>query len=349
MEQELKMIRAADIEPKDVKWLWYPYIPFGKVTMIQGDPGDGKSTFVLDLLARLTRGDALPMRGEQHPPMDVIYQNTEDDPDDTVIPRFIKAGGDRSRLSFISEKEKMLTFTDRRIARAIQETKARVIVFDPLTSYIGGDVSINLANEVRDRINYLIAIARYSGCAVIVIGHMNKMAGSKALYRSLGSIDVVGSARSCMLIGRSKDDPANRIMAVQKCNLAERGRSIEFSVDDGRVEYLRHVEVTADELVGAFVSPASKGESKQQIAKRELLALLADGPMLKSDIISHMKELGVSQRTCELAKEGMPNVGCLRESGTNRSMWHLLEHKGTTQQQDFDTLCEESDGSVVPF
>ena len=281
--------------------------------------------------------------------MRVIYQNTEDDPDDTVIPRFMKAGGERSRLFFISEKEHSLTFNDKRIRDAVSRLGARVIVFDPLTSYIGSDVSINLANEVRDRINNLISVAKDTGCAVIIIGHMNKMMGAKALYRSLGSIDVIGSARSCLLIGRSKDDPANRIMAVQKCNLAERGRSIEFSVDDGRVEYLRHVEVTADELVGAFVSSASKGESKQQIAKRELLALLADGPMLKSDIISHMKELGVSQRTCELAKEGMPNVGCLRERGTNRSMWHLLEHKGTTQQQDFDTLCEESGEGVVPF
>ena len=165
----------------------------------------------------------------------VIYQNTEDDVEDTVIPRFIKADGDLNRIFFIDEKDKALTFSDNRIAETIRRTNAKMIIFDPLTSYIGEDISINLANEVRSRMNYLIDVAKETGCAIVIVGHMNKMSGAKAMYRSLGSIDVVGSARSCLLIGTAEDNPDNKIMAVQKSNLAPKGKAIEFSIHENQL------------------------------------------------------------------------------------------------------------------
>ena len=143
----LEMYTAADVEPKEVKWLWYPYIPFGKVTLIQGDSGDGKSTFALNLAALLTRGDTLPFTGASHEPMRVIYLNAEDDADDTVVPRFMKAKGERSRLYFISEEKQRLNFSDDRIREAIVSTGAKACILDPLASYLGADVSMNLANE----------------------------------------------------------------------------------------------------------------------------------------------------------------------------------------------------------
>jgi len=124
MYPELEIIKGSEVEPKEIEWLWYPYIPVGKVTIINGDPGDGKSTFVLNLLARITCGGYLPFSDEELPPMNVIYQNTEDDLEDTVIPRFIRAGGDVDRIFFISEKEKLLSFSDERIVQAIKETDA---------------------------------------------------------------------------------------------------------------------------------------------------------------------------------------------------------------------------------
>ena len=149
---KLRIISGSEIEPREVERLWYPYIPYGKVTMIQGDPGEGKSTFVLNLAAMLTTGTPLPFSVGEYEPMNVIYQNTEDDPEDTVIPRFIKAGGDRSRV-FIDESDEALSFADKRIGETIRRTGAKLIIFDPLTSYIGEDISINLANEVRSRMN----------------------------------------------------------------------------------------------------------------------------------------------------------------------------------------------------
>ena len=116
----LEMFTAAQVDPKEVRWLWYPYIPFGKVSVIAGDSGDGKSTFALNLAAFLTRGDALPFSDAPREAMRVIYLNAEDAADDTVVPRFIKAGGVRERLIFISEEKQRLNFSDKRIREAIE-------------------------------------------------------------------------------------------------------------------------------------------------------------------------------------------------------------------------------------
>ena len=300
---ELKIISGIEIEPREVSWLWYPYIPFGKVTIVQGDPGEGKSTFVLNLAAMLTRGGALPYSESEHQPMNVIYQNTEDDAEDTVIPRFIKADGDLNRIFFIDEKDKALTFSDNRIAETIRRTNAKLIIFDPLTSYIGEDISINLANEVRSRMNYLIDVAKETGCAIVIVGHMNKMSGAKAMYRSLGSIDVVGSARSCLLIGTSAENPDNRIMAVQKSNLAPKGKAIEFSINDSKVNFIRQLDMTADELVNSFSSSVGKRENtKTEKAKEVLVDLLSAGPVPQHEIIDKLSIMGISRRTADNAK-----------------------------------------------
>ena len=122
----LEIIKASEIEPKEVKWLWYPYIPFDKVTLLQGDPGNGKSKLMLSIAALLSNGEPLPFTDEEETePMTIIYQTTEDDADDTIVPRFNSAGGNGENLIFIKEDEKSLSFGDNRIAEAIEKYHAR--------------------------------------------------------------------------------------------------------------------------------------------------------------------------------------------------------------------------------
>ena len=172
----LEIIKASEIEPKEVKWLWYPYIPFGKVTLLQGDPGDGKSKLMLSIAALLSKGEPIPFtETEENEPMTIIYQTTEDDADDTVVPRFNSAGGDGENLIFIKEDEKTLSFGDNRIREAIEKYNAKLLILDPLSSYIGENCSMNNANETRAEFNHLIAVAKDTGCAIVIIAHMNKM------------------------------------------------------------------------------------------------------------------------------------------------------------------------------
>ena len=195
----LEVVKASEIEPREVKWLWYPYIPFGKVTLLQGDPGDGKSKLMLSIAALLSKGEPLPFTDEETEPMTIIYQTTEDDADDTVVPRFNSAGGNGENLIFIKEGEKSLSFGDNRIAEAIEKYHAKLLILDPMSSYIGENCSMNNANETRAEFNHLIAVAKNTGCAIVIIAHMNKMRDINPLYRTNGSIDIAGAARSMEL------------------------------------------------------------------------------------------------------------------------------------------------------
>ena len=180
----LEVVKASEIEPKEVKWLWYPYIPVGKVTLLQGDPGDGKSKLMLSIAALLSKGEPLPFtETEENEPMTIIYQTTEDDADDTVVPRFNSAGGNGENLIFIKEDEKSLSFGDNRIREAIEMYHAKLLILDPMSSYIGESCSMNNANETRAEFNHLIAVAKDTGCAIVIIAHMNKMRDTNPLYR----------------------------------------------------------------------------------------------------------------------------------------------------------------------
>ena len=149
----LEVVKASEIEPKEVKWLWYPYIPFGKVTLLQGDPGDGKSKLMLSVAALLSKGEPLP------------FTETEEN------------------LIFIKEGEKSLSFGDNRIREAIEMYHAKLLILDPMSSYIGESCSMNNANETRAEFNHLIAVAKDTGCAIVIIAHMNKMRDTNPLYQ----------------------------------------------------------------------------------------------------------------------------------------------------------------------
>lgn len=302
---KLEITKASDVEIRDVKWLWYPYIPYGKVTVVQGDAGDGKSTFILKLAAMLTKGEVMPFTdGVGAEPVNVIYQSTEDDADDTIVPRFIKAGGDTDRLLFISEKERYLSFSDERLLEAIRRTKAGLVVLDPLSAYIGEATSINSANEVRRQFRPLIDIAKEQGCAIVIVHHMNKAIGQKALNRGVGSVDIVGAARSVLLVARTdRDRPDERILAQVKSNLAPTGSAILFTVDESGVTWLEETTRTADEVLGNVFASVGRPNEQMQKAKEMLSALLADGtPKPQSEVMEKMKAAGVSESTAKKAK-----------------------------------------------
>lgn len=300
-----EITKASEVKVRKVEWLWYPFIPFGKITVIQGDAGDGKSTFILKLAAMLTNGEPMPFTdGNKLEPMNVIYQSTEDDADDAIVPRFISAGGNTEKLLFINEKEHYLSFSDERLLEAIRAIKAKLIILDPLSAYIGESTSINSANEVRSQFRPLIDIAKEQGCAIVIVHHMNKAIGQKAVNRAVGSVDIVGAARSVLMVARTdKERPNEHILVQVKSNLSPTGSAIVFSLSENGIEWIEETSKTADEVLGNAFSSMGRPDEQIQKAKDVLSRLLFDHkPKPQSLIMEQFKTMCISESTVKKAK-----------------------------------------------
>ena len=317
-EKNYRLINMEDVEAREVNWLWYPYIPYGKLTIVQGDPGEGKTTFILHLAALLTRGEALPCEetAECREPVNVIYQNAEDSLEDTIKPRLLGAGADCNRVLVIDESIDCLSMTDERLVRAIKETGAKMVVLDPIQAYLGADVDMHRANEIRPVLKQLGNIAVEYGCAIVLIGHMNKASGSKSTYRGLGSIDFQATARSVLVVGRIKDDTTLRVIAHDKSSLAPEGTSIAFRMDkDNGFTWEGVYDITVEELL----SGESRGQ-KTKDAKSFLAEILAEGQLSCNEITEAAKEKGIKKKTLWNAKKEM-NIDSVKVG--NQWYWTL--------------------------
>ena len=298
--ETVKIIRMSDVELTPVDWLWKPYLPFGKLSVLQGNPGEGKTYFAMHLAAACTNGKLLPNM-ERMEPFNVIYQTAEDGLGDTVKPRLIEAGADLDRVLVIDDSEVQLTLSDERIERAIIENNARLVIIDPIQAYLGADVDMNRANEVRPIFMRLGQVAQRTGCAILLIGHLNKAAGMQSLQRGLGSIDIAAAVRSVMFIGKLKHDPTMRILTHEKSSLAPPGLSLAFSLgDEGGFRWVGEYDITADEMLSG-IEP--QRETKTQQAKDLICTLLAGGKqVLSEDIDKAALERGIPGRTVRDAK-----------------------------------------------
>ena len=288
----LEVVKASEIEPKEVKWLWYPYIPFGKVTLLQGDPGDGKSKLMLSIAALLSKGEPLP------------FTETEEN------------------LIFIKEGEKSLSFGDNRIREAIEMYHAKLLILDPMSSYIGESCSMNNANETRAEFNHLIAVAKDTGCAIVIIAHMNKMRDTNPLYRTNGSIDIAGAARSILAITRTpnKEVPAERYLVQVKSNLAPTGSAILFEVSEKGVDFISEMEMTAEEAFQSLAPKIGRPNDKEVKAKAFLMEMLKDGEMLSSDCEEKLEAAGFRKSTIKKAKK---NAGVISRKKGFLWYWSL--------------------------
>lgn len=313
---ELKIISMDEVEIKPVNWLWYPYIPFGKITIMQGDPGEGKTTIALRIASLLSKGEKLPCDDTEQVPTVVIYQTAEDGLDDTVKPRLIEADADCTMIKVIDESDKALSMLDERIEQAIIKENAKVIILDPIQAYVGKDINMNCANEIREVMKNIAIVAAKHNCAVILIGHMNKNGGGKSTYRGLGSIDFQASARSVLIVGRLKSNPEIRVMAHSKSSLAPEGKPIAFELNrDTGFKWIGNYDITLDDLLNGFAN-----DNKSTLAERLIKECLADGQAPQSEIVMKAKSQDISKRILDEAKK---NLGVKSKRINNQWHWEL--------------------------
>ena len=310
--QELNIIKMSEIQSEEIEWLWYPFIPYGKLTIIQGDPGDGKTTLSLNIAAKLSKGESLDEEMKISEPINIIYQTAEDGLADTVKPRLELADADCERILVIDESSEALSMADERLEEAIKLTNAKLLILDPIQAYLGAGTDINRANEARDMTKKLGALAEKYKCAVLLIGHMNKASGTKASYRGIGSIDFFAVARSVLLVGRIEGEESLRAVVQIKNNLAAFGNSKAFELSEEGFRWIGDYDISADEVLGGIAPKANKLDQ----AKR-LLIELAEGTnrMQSKDIFEIAKEEEISKRTLENAKREL-NISAKKINNT---------------------------------
>ena len=332
--------RLSDVEPQDVSWLWHPYIPIGKLTLLEGDPGLGKTFISLTLAAAITRGwPLLSQTGapdEEMEPADVLYMSAEDGLADTLRPRLDAADADVSRVHALTgwrlddgneEVEGAVSLGDIPVLeQALVQTKAKLIIIDPLQAYLGAKVDMHRANEVRPLLSALGNLAEKHGCAVICIRHLSKAMSPKAIYSGMGSIDFAAAARSILTVGEHEGE---RLLAHVKSSLAPQGKSIRYELRDGSLNWLGISDITAEEL--RVPQKVEAEGSTIEAAVTFLKDFLENGSQPASVTFKAAKQEGVSDRTLKRAKAQL-EIKSQRASAGNEGegqwLWSLPHASG---------------------
>lgn len=292
-EKPVPVMKMSEVEETVVQWLWYPFIPFGKVTLIQGNPGKGKTWLAMAIAAYCTNGKELPKE-----PFNVLYQTAEDGIADTIKPRLAKCGADMTRVRFINEEEKQLSMTDDRIEKAIRQNNVRLMIMDPIQAYLGANVDMNRANEIRPLFRHLSTIAERTGCAIVLIGHLNKSSGSQSDYRSLGSIDIAAAVRSILFVEKVEKEKEQDIRVVyqQKDSLAKKENPVAFSLGEEGLKWLGEYDISIEDLL--MGKAGTKKETKLEKAQKLILELLTKRKvMCLEELEAELLAYGISSRT----------------------------------------------------
>ena len=284
----------SDVRATPVRWLWYPYIAVGKITLLQGDPGDGKSTMILNLIAEISKGGSTPDGKELGCPQRVIYQCSEDD---------------------------TAALDDERIRQVIINFRPCLVVIDPIQAYLGNDSDLQIAGRARKLMQRLGMWASVYDCAVILIGHLNKKEGSKDLYRSLGSIDLIAAARSVLQMERDSGDPDVRIVRQIKNSLAPTGKDIRFEI---RPETGFRWLSCEDSIQKPVQMERPVFKTKTEKAAFLIKEILSQGDVRSKDMYARLSREGISHRTAEDTKKEI-GIHCYRKM---RQWYWSLQSRG---------------------
>lgn len=308
--------RATDIQEETLEWVWRPYLPLGKLVMLDGDPGTGKSSLSCWIAARVSTGrDLVEQPGGE--PRNVLMLSAEDGLGDTVKPRLRVMEADMNRV-YVSDAA--LTLNPQgldKLDKTIAFLKPMLVFIDPIVFYMGGDMDMNRANEVRKMTGALSMMAARRRSTIVLVRHLRKQASATAIYRGQGTIDFVGAARSVLMLERRSS--GKTVMEHTKANLGRRGTTLAYTVDeDGR--FLWGAPVAGDGSI--TTKPKLQGEAIQFLQDA-----LKSGPLSYVELRTQAEARGIGERTLERAK---PGVAYSKKDGKNW-VWALAEKGAGTQ------------------
>lgn len=312
-----QITRICDVKPEPVAWLWQGRIPLGMLTVLDGDPGLGKSTVLLDLASRLSRGDAMPDCSPGPAPAGTVILSAEDDLSRVIRPRLEATGADLGIVATVHVRstdgelrEPRLSPADLvEVESAVREVGALLVIVDPLVAYLAQDVDAHRDQDVRRSLATLRGLAERTGAAAVVIRHLNKSQGENALYRGGGSIGIVAAARSGLLLAAEPNDASRerRVLASVKSNLAPAPPSLRLRLVRDAGAAFAHVswEGECNYSAASLLAPPPSQEDRSAVdqAVDFLRDLLEAGPMRAVDVECEAKSAGLKVATLRRARE----------------------------------------------
>jgi hypothetical protein len=293
-------VRIADVEPEEVEWLWHPYIPFGKLTSVEGDPGIGKSWLTMALAAQVSRGAKLPGASRAAEAGSVLLLTAEDGAGDTLRPRLDTLGADVLRVHAITEPLGFTCQGTTRLKAEIVRLGAVLVIIDPIVAYLPDRTDMNSASAVRPVLMRLARVAEETGAAILFVRHLSKGAKDKPIYRGLGSIDFTAACRSVLMVGADTTDASKRVVAHAKSNLAQMGPSQAYTLKGGRFAWAGRSSLSAEDL-GAPPPDADQTTAREE-AREFLLQTLAEGPRPQVEVQAEAAKLHISIASLRRAK-----------------------------------------------
>jgi hypothetical protein len=318
----------SDVRPESVRWLWEPYLPRGKLALLDGDPGVGKSLITLDLAARLSRGGPLPDGTPVGRPHITLLVGAEDAAADTTRPRAEAAGADLARVVSVTAANRLpLVFPDdiHEMANLVKARRPDLVVIDPITAFLPPGVAANSDQGVRRVLLLLSILADRTGCAVLLVRHLRKAGAARAIYRGLGSIGFIASVRAGLLAARHPADPTLCVLTVTKANLAGPAPALGYRVKTdaaGRpvVEWVGPADVSAD----ALGRPPEAPLRPRDRAAWWLRVELAGGPRRAADVSAAATAAGIPEATLRRAKADL-GVCSHRAGRGDRAEWYWYD------------------------
>ena len=300
-----KLVCLSDVEAKPVDWLWEPYLPKGMLALLSGDPGSGKTFLSLAVAAALSNGK-IPHTLQDCEPVNTLYLSLENSAEHVVRPRFDSLKGDCSRFKLLqgsiggenpSTGTVALSDTDL-LEQAIVEAEAGLLIVDPIQSYLGADVDAHRSNETRPVLDGLGQLASNHNCCVLLVRHLSKNSGNRAIHRGLGSIDITGAARTELMAGTAPNDPNNRALVQVKNNLGPFGDSLGFTIGESGFAWTGKSELTSSDLF----APDCRTDKRKEIERAidYLKHELASGPRMQKELVTQSE---FSERTLQRAAQ----------------------------------------------
>lgn len=318
-ENKKYYIKYADVETKELEWLWFPYIPKGMVSIVQGDPKSGKTFMLIDIISRITRGDYIPFSEDKFEMGNVVLLNSDDPIEYALKKRLELQNADVEKVFTIDENIKKLYFKDlSRMEKLIEEKQPLLIVIDPIQAYMG-DGDSNSMVQVRNALSPLKRIAEKYNVSIVLVQHLKKGNETKAIYKGAGSIDFVGFARSMMMVIKNTEND-ERLFLHSTSNVTKEGHCLSYKITNDGLEWLEDKgEVDVNEIAN------QDNNTKFENAKNFILGCIASKKEISANELQQLRNVGgFSERTFNGARSYLNQNNKIHSSKKNgRTYWNL--------------------------